>query len=129
MEVHKTQAAGVRSLLQRRRRRKGKGQDEAWLQHHQQLVKEVEEADKGSGFDVIFYGDSIMESTRCLIQPVLILILLNLQHVVYFCGDLAHNERLGCLGGRIWGAAGQTSAQCGTFGWRPLDQNHMLCTH
>lgn len=64
MEVQKLQATGSRSLLQRRRRRRGKGQDEAWLQHHQQLVKEVEEADKGSGFDVIFYGDSIMESTR-----------------------------------------------------------------
>lgn len=56
--------AGVRRLLQRRRRRRGKGQDEAWLQHHQQLVKEVEEADRKSGFDVLFYGDSIMESTR-----------------------------------------------------------------
>ncbi|CAL8467129.1 g6665 [Coccomyxa elongata] len=64
VEVQKLQAAGLRSLLQRRRRRRGKGQDEAWLQHHHQLVKEVEEADKGSGFDVIFYGDSIMESTR-----------------------------------------------------------------
>jgi hypothetical protein len=59
---------GLRSrrLLERKRRRQGRGQDEAWLQLHQKLVGEVEAADKAStGFDVVFYGDSIIESTRC----------------------------------------------------------------
>ena len=54
-----------RGLQQRaRQRRHGRGQDEKWLKHHLQLVQELELADQGEGFDVLFYGDSIMESTR-----------------------------------------------------------------
>lgn len=54
-----------RGLQQRaRQRRHGRGQDDKWLKHHLQLVQELEQANQGEGFDVLFYGDSIMESTR-----------------------------------------------------------------
>jgi hypothetical protein len=35
------------------------------VRQHEALVKEVEAADAGEGFDVLFFGDSILESTRC----------------------------------------------------------------
>lgn len=59
------EGAGGRGLQQRaRQRRRGRGQDEQWVRQHEALVREVEAADKEDGFDVLFFGDSIMESTR-----------------------------------------------------------------
>ena len=58
------------TVLQRRhgldtkRRRRGSTTEEKWVKMHEQLARELAAADEGEGFDVLFYGDSILESTR-----------------------------------------------------------------
>ena len=39
--------------------------EDTWLTCHRQFVKELEEWDKQGGWDVLFYGDSIVEEWRC----------------------------------------------------------------
>jgi hypothetical protein len=41
--------------------------EDAWLSCHQRYVKEVYEAEKHGGWDVLFYGDSIIEEWRCTV--------------------------------------------------------------
>lgn len=39
--------------------------EDTWLTCHRQFVKELDEWDKQGGWDVLFYGDSIIEEWRC----------------------------------------------------------------
>lgn len=54
----------LRHLLQAKRRRRVGSSNEKWVKLHEQLAREVNAADDGKGYDVLFYGDSILESTR-----------------------------------------------------------------
>ena len=38
--------------------------DEKWVKMHEQLSRELNAADERKGYDVLFYGDSIFESTQ-----------------------------------------------------------------
>ena len=56
----------------RRPRQKSRGRqrphsslEDTWLTCHRQFVKELDEWDKQGGWDVLFYGDSIVEEWRC----------------------------------------------------------------
>ena len=40
--------------------------EDTWLTCHRQFVKELDEWDKQGGWDVLFYGDSIVEEWRCV---------------------------------------------------------------
>ncbi len=53
-----------RHALDAKRRRRGSTTEEKWVKMHEQLARELNAADEGKGFDVLFYGDSILESTR-----------------------------------------------------------------
>ena len=54
----------LRQPLQAKRRHRGSTSNEKWVKLHEQLAREVNAADEDKGFDVLFYGDSILESTR-----------------------------------------------------------------
>ena len=54
----------LRHLLQAKRRHRGSTSNEKWVKLHEQLAREVNFADEDKGYDVLFYGDSIFESTR-----------------------------------------------------------------
>ena len=54
----------LRRLLQAKRRHRGSTSNEKWVKLHEQLAREVNAADEDKGLDVLFYGDSIFESTR-----------------------------------------------------------------
>ena len=54
-----------RHALDTKRRRRGGTIEEKWVKMHEQLARELNAADEGKGYDVLFYGDSILESTRC----------------------------------------------------------------
>ncbi len=43
--------------------------EDTWLTCHRQFVKELDEWDKQGGWDVLFYGDSIVEEWRCAACP------------------------------------------------------------
>ena len=40
--------------------------EDTWLTCHRHFVKELDEWDKQGGWDVLFYGDSIVEEWRCV---------------------------------------------------------------
>ena len=42
--------------------------EDTWLTCHRQFVKELDEWDKQGGWDVLFYGDSIVEEWRCVLS-------------------------------------------------------------
>ena len=48
--------------------------EDTWLTCHRQFVKELDEWDKQGGWDVLFYGDSIVEEWRCALLPALALL-------------------------------------------------------
>ena len=48
-----------------RRQRHHSTVEDTWLTCHRQFVKELDEWDKQGGWDVLFYGDSIVEEWRC----------------------------------------------------------------
>ena len=47
-----------------RRQRHHSTVEDTWLTCHRQFVKELDEWDKQGGWDVLFYGDSIVEEWR-----------------------------------------------------------------
>lgn len=49
-----------------RRQRHHSSVEDTWLTCHRQFVKELDEWDKEGGWDVLFYGDSIVEEWRCV---------------------------------------------------------------
>ena len=53
-----------------RRQRHHSTVEDTWLTCHRQFVKELDEWDKQGGWDVLFYGDSIVEEWRCVTCPV-----------------------------------------------------------
>jgi hypothetical protein len=72
--MHSSTPAGIQSTLRpqqhrhhveaRRRRRREDTTDEKWAKMHEKLSQELSVADEGRGYDVLFYGDSIFESTQ-----------------------------------------------------------------
>ena len=61
---------GGKRHLARRPRRHG-SMEEAWLAAHRQYVREAYEVDRKGAWDVVFYGDSIIEEWRCARQQAL----------------------------------------------------------
>ncbi|KAK9907995.1 hypothetical protein WJX75_001192 [Coccomyxa subellipsoidea] len=59
--VEHTHGAGRHST---RRARHSNSVEDTWLQVHQRYLKEAKEADSHGGWDVLFYGDSIVEEWR-----------------------------------------------------------------
>jgi hypothetical protein len=53
-----------RHVETRKRRHRGHTMGEKWVKMHEQLSQELNAADERKGYDVLFYGDSIFESTQ-----------------------------------------------------------------
>ena len=66
MKLDENSHGGMRHLA---RRQRGQGQTTAegtWLGLHRRFVKEAYEVDRTGTWDVVFYGDSIIEEWRCV---------------------------------------------------------------